>query len=166
MTCPLKNKESAHVLLDYTARRLDGPTAAVLDQHICECPECALFRMEQSAVWAAMDTWEPMPVSTDFNRRLWQRIDAVAVEPWYKTLAAWLQVADWKPVFPLAAAILVIAAGFLLDHTGERSVIPGNAGFGVSLREADQVEQMLDDIQLLHQFDSVASPAADTTKKM
>ena len=61
--------------------------------------------------------------------------------------------ADWKPVFPLAVAVVVITAGFLLDHPGDRADVRG-----VSVKEADQVEQTLDDIQLLHQFDSVATP--------
>jgi hypothetical protein len=166
MTCPLKTKETTHVLLDYTARRLDAPRAVLLEQHMDGCPECALYRLEQAAVWDALDTWEAPPVAMDFNRRLWQRIDAAAVEPWYKTLAASLRFADWKPVLPLTAAILVVAAGFLLDHSGDRAVMPGNAVSGVSVREADQVEQMLDDIQLLHQFDSAVLPATSNPKSM
>ncbi len=51
----------------------------------------------------------------DFNRRLWQRIDAAAAVPWYKNFGA-----IWKPAIPLTAAIVVIAAVFLLDHPGAR----------------------------------------------
>jgi hypothetical protein len=166
MNCPLETKETGHVLLDYAARRLEAATVALLEKHMEGCPECASFRREQSAVWDALDAWEPAPIGAEFNRRLWQQIDAVAVEPWYKTLAAWLRYADWKPVFPLAAAILVIAAAFLVDHGGNRAGISGNSGSGVSVREADQLEQMLDDIQFLHQLDSVALSAGVIPKTM
>ena len=40
-----------------------------------------LFRSEQAAVWEALDVWEPAPVSVDFNRKLWRRIDAAAADP-------------------------------------------------------------------------------------
>ena len=99
--------------------------------------------------------WEPAPVSLDFNRRLWQRIDAAASAPWYKGLAEALRFANWKPVIPLTAAALVMAAGFLLDHPRN-----GNQAQGVSVTEADQVEQTLDDIQLLRQFDGITPSAS------
>jgi anti-sigma factor RsiW len=162
MTCPLETKEKTDLLLDYSAGRLDAQAMAMLEKHLESCPACASFRAEQAAMWRALDAWDPPPVSVDFNRRLWQRIDAVAAEPWYKSLAASLRLADWKPVFPLTAAILLIAAGFLFDHPGWRAVAPGSAGQNVSVKEADQVEQTLDDIQLLHQFDS----GADNPKSM
>jgi hypothetical protein len=54
----------------------------------------------------------------------------------------------------------MIAAGFLLDHPGTRT-----SATGVSVREADQVEQTLDDIQLLHQLDAVTPPGAPDEKR-
>src|SRR2546429_6442876 len=136
MTCPLETKDTADLLLDYSAGRLDAARTTTLERHMEDCSACASFRAEQSAMWEALDAWEPAPVSTDFNRRLWRRIDAVAAEPWYKALASSLRFADWKPVFPLAVAVVVIAAGFLLDHPGDRADVRG-----VSVKEADQVEQ-------------------------
>ena len=46
----------------------------------------ARFSLQQTAVWDALDEWEPPPVSMDFNRRLWQRIDRAAEVPWYRGL--------------------------------------------------------------------------------
>jgi hypothetical protein len=162
MTCPLQTKET-DLLLDDSAGRLkrrgmDAARAATLAQHMETCPQCVSFRKEQKAVWDALDLWEPVPVSTEFNRRLWQRIDAAAAAPWYISLAQSLRFANWKPVVPLTAAILVIAGGFLLDHPGGKSSVPG-----VSVNEADQVEQTLDDIQLLHQLDGVTAPGNSKT---
>jgi hypothetical protein len=161
MTCPLQTEQS-DILLDYSAGRLDALKTAALVEHMDNCTACATFRLEQSAVWHALDLWEPAPVSLDFNRRLWQKIDAAnAMAPWFQSLRDSLRFANWKPVMPLTAAILVIAAGFLLDHPAAR-----RAAAGVSVNEADQVEQALDDLQLLHQLDAVASPAAGTSKQM
>jgi anti-sigma factor RsiW len=169
MNCPLKRVETTDLLLEYSARRLDASKAAVLARHIEVCAECSAFLAGQTAVWDALDAWEPPPVSMDFNRRLWQRIDRAAEMPWYRGLFDALRAANWKPVFPMAAAVLVIAGGFLLDHRGERAVTPNSATpgvSGVSIIEADQLDQTLDDIQLLRQLDSVApSGSSDRAPK-
>jgi hypothetical protein len=148
VTCPVKTNE-ADLLLEYSAGRLDAPRAAGLEHHLKTCLQCASFLREQTAVWNALDLWEPAPVSLDFNRRLWQRIEAT---PWYAGLFEAIRFANWKPALPLSAALLMIAAGFMLDHPGRRKPVPG-----VSVKEATQVEQALEDIQLLHQLDSVVS---------
>ena len=125
---------------------------------------CVCTAGQMAGVGCRFDAWEPPPVSVDFNRRLWQRIDRAAELPWYRGLFGALRAANWKPVFPMAAAVLVIAGGFLLDHPGERAVTPKGATTGVSVIEADQLEQTLDDIQLLRQLDSVAP--GSTSKQM
>jgi len=163
MNCPLKSEGTQREdvmdqLIEYAAGRLDAAKAAALDVHVGNCVACHAFVQQQAEVWDALDAWEPTPVSMDFNRRLWQRIDAAARSPWYRNLAGALRGANWKPVFPLAAAVLVIAGGFLLDHRGgpaSSASVPG-----VSVIEADQLEQTLDDIQLLRQLDAVATPNA------
>jgi anti-sigma factor RsiW len=157
MDCPLKREETADLLLDYAARRLDAARAATLEHHMEDCAECRAFRMEQTAVWDALDAWEPMPVSIDFNRRLWQRIDRAGQAPWYRSLADSLRSVNWKPAFPLAAAILAIAGGFLLDHPGNKAAAPAPVP-GVSVTQADQLEQTLDDIQMLRLLDSTNAP--------
>jgi anti-sigma factor RsiW len=148
VTCPFRTSEP-DLLLEHSAGRLDPARAALIEEHIEKCPECASFRMEQAAVWNALDLWQPAPVSLDFNRRLWQRIDAT---PWYAGVMDAIRFANWKPVMPLTAAILVIAVGFLLDNPGGQTSAPG-----VSFKEASQVEQTLEDLQLLHQLDSAVT---------
>ena len=171
--CPLRKEETADLWLDYSAKRLDAAGVAMLERHGENCLECSKFRMEQTVVWDALDRWEPMPVSMDFNRRLWRRIDAAANAPWYRSLADSLRFANWKAVFPLAATILVIAGGFLLDHP--RNSAPGNRApgnraaasiEGVSVTQADQLEQTLDDIQMLRQLDGANTPNGGSSKRM
>ena len=161
MNCPIRNltgadQETAEVLLAYTARRLDPARTALLESHMDSCPNCAEFRAGQDLVWQALDAWEALPVTPDFNRRLYQRIDAEQAAPWYRRLftTPW---ASWKPALPLAAACLVVAAGFVMDHpVSTMSQAPVSA-IRVTVTEAEQVETALDDIQLLRQLDSSAS---------
>lgn len=155
MNCPLKTEENSALLLDYPAGRLTPDEVAAIEKHIAICPDCAALHREQTAVWNALDGWEPAPVSLDFNRRLWQRIDTANAAPWYRQLAGSLRFGNWKPAVPLAAAVLMVAAGFMLDHPGSRTAAqPTPAAAAVSVSDANQVEQTLDDIQLLRQFDS------------
>jgi anti-sigma factor RsiW len=146
------------VLLDYTAGRLDAARSAKVEKHVRRCESCATFRMGQAEVWAALDGWDAPPVSSSFDRRVWQKIGEAAAAPWHRRLADALRFPAWKPAVPLAATMLVIAAGFVFDHRAPRATQPRGAEVqGVSITEVDQVEKALDDIQLLRQFDAAAS---------
>jgi anti-sigma factor RsiW len=173
--CPLKSESSIgenslDLLLDYSAGKLDGePNKArriALEDHMAECSDCAAFRVGQAEVWQALDVWEPEPVSMDFNRRLWQKIDSAAAAPWYRKLADSLRMGAWKPALPLTAAVFLVAAGFMMDH---RNVLPNSATpsvamtDGVSVSEADQVEKTLDDIQLLRQLDAGSGNSSNSS---
>jgi len=161
MNCPIQNEETAELLLAYTARRLDPAKTAILESHMDVCAQCAQFRTQQELVWQALDAWEAPPVTPDFNRRLYQRIESEAAAPWYTRLftTPW---AMWKPAIPLACAAMLIMAGFVLDHPA--SLAPSTSpAIRVSVTEAEQVENALDDLQLLRQLDTgAASPAAET----
>jgi anti-sigma factor RsiW len=156
MNCPIRNEETAELLLAYTARRLDPARTAVLEEHMNVCAQCAEFRAGQELVWQALDAWEAPPVTPDFNRRLYQRIEAEAAEPWYKRLFT-TSLATWKPAVPLAAACLVVVAAFVFDHPVATVQPTSSPAFRVSnVAEAEQVENALDDLQLLRQLDSSA----------
>ena len=161
MNCPLERQDfredNIDILLDYSAGKLDPAGVSALEEHMNVCSGCAAFRAGQAAVWKALDIWEPEPVGVDFNRNLWRKIDAAAAAPWYRKLADSLRMGAWKPALPLAAAVVLVAAGFMMDHRGPISVTPGVVvSEGVSVSEADQVEKTLDDIQLLRQLDAGA----------
>ena len=165
MDCPLQSENTLDILLDYSAGKLDRVRAAQFEQHQLVCAECSAFLAGQTDVWQTLDVWEPEPVSADFNRRLWQRIDAETSAPWYRKLADALRMGAWKPAIPLTAAVLLVTAGFMLDHQSARPVTPAmeTAG-GVSVIDADQVEKTLDDIQLLGKLDaSAAEPNSSRT---
>ncbi|MES1258099.1 MAG: hypothetical protein ABUS51_06700 [Acidobacteriota bacterium] len=162
MNCPLLSEQTADVLLDYSAGRLEGAKAAKLEAHMTRCARCAGFRAGQTELWAVLDAWEPQPVSMGFNRELWRKIDQAAAAPWHRKLADALRFGGGEQAFPLATATVLVVAGILLDHHRPAATSQNFASPGVSMTEADQVEKTLDDIQLLRQFDAVA---ADTSKR-
>lgn len=164
MTCPsrrgdmIKNAPPAPtLLLDYALGRLSGAQASAVAQHANECDDCAAALLEYSSVSDALDMWEAPPVSTHFNRRLWDRIESAASAPFHVRVADWFRFHSLKPAIPVAAVALVFAAGFLLDHASTMN--KPSATSGVSATEAEQAERTLDDLQLLRQFDAaVAAP--------
>jgi len=167
MICPLKSEETVDVLLDYSAGRLDQERSALLAEHMIACADCAAFGIRQTEVWEALDAWEPEPVGLDFNRRMWQKIDAAAAAPWYRKLADSLRMGAWKPALPLTAAVVMVAAGFMIDHQKAVSVTPGVTNSAVvSVTDAEQVEKTLDDIQMLRQLDAAAGNETNSSKTM
>ena len=162
MKCPLSREDTADVLLDYSAGRLDKARASLLARHMETCDACAAFGVQQAALWSALDEWEPEPVSMDFNRRMWQKIDLLDAAPWHRRLADSLRLGSWKPGFALVAAVVLVATAFVMDHSGAVAVSPSVSITepGVSITEVDQVEKTLDDVQLLKQFDSTVTETA------
>src|ERR1035437_2599217 len=75
MNCPLETRENAQLLLDYCTRKLEPESVATLDRHIAICGACREFARSQRAVWEALDAWQTAPVSTDFDSRLYRRIE-------------------------------------------------------------------------------------------
>lgn len=158
MICPSRRKDTT-LLLDHASGRLAPAQSAPVAQHVSECDDCAAALLEYSSVSDALDMWEAPAISTHFNRRLWERIEAAASAPWHVRVADWFRFHSLKPAIPVAAAALVIAAGFWFDHPS--GVSHPAATSHVTATEADQAERTLDDLQLLRQFDAaVAAPGS------
>ncbi len=171
MSCQIKSEEHTDHLLAYSAGQLRGEAAARLELHMLACEDCAAFGKQQTSVWNLLDAWEPRPVSADFDRRLYAKIDAAESASWLDRAIAsiqeFFQPVLARPALPLAAASLVIAAGFVLDHPGKRlNSNNDQASLHVSSVEinkvvVDQVETTLDDMEMLRQFD----PKTDEVSK-
>jgi anti-sigma factor RsiW len=151
--------ENAELLLAYCARRLDLETQTVLERHMAACPACREFQQGQQAVWNALDAWEAMPVSDDFDRRLYRRIEEEeARASWWSRLTR-----PFRPMFepPLlsrgvpfaAAACLLLVAGMILERPGS-VVVPDEVTADARMEsiQPDQVERTLDDMEMLRQF--------------
>jgi len=154
MNCPLGTRDHAELLVAYSTRKLDAADTAAVEEHIGVCAACREFVRGQKAVWDALDIWEAEPISADFNRRLYQRIDAQVT--WWDR---WMQ-----PLRPLifhrtaslaAAACFVLAVGLVLDQT---ATPPRQAARASAVAEVegglqpDQVLKALDDMEALSRF--------------
>jgi anti-sigma factor RsiW len=93
MRCPLDSGESAELIVGYGARTLEPDTTAAFQRHIESCAECSKLVAAQEAVWAALDEWHALPVSANFDQRLFQRIEEA------ESRGAW-----WKRVLVPAAS--------------------------------------------------------------
>src|SRR5574337_1028204 len=85
--CPLlSGEENAGLLLDYCNRKLAPELASVFERHMEHCPACRAFAESQMAVWSALDDFEAMPISEDFDQRLFARLEAEQQAPWWSRL--------------------------------------------------------------------------------
>ena len=152
MRCPIETPENAELLLAYCSRKLDPAPAAILKDHIEICPACREFARGQQAVWSALDDWDAAPVSTDFDRRLYQRI-AQNVGWWERLIRPMRPVLFTKGLPITAAAAVLIVAGVLLERP---SAIPPASQ--VEAVAPDQAEHALEEMELIRQFSEILRP--------
>ena len=161
MRCPIETQENAELLLSYSARRLNPECTAILEAHMELCPACREFRDGQRALWEALDQWEARPISPDFDRRLYRKIEEQEQLAWWSRAFRSLRPMFVRPPLPLAAtACLVLVAGFLID--GPARVNPGADS---QIRgEVEQVERTLDDLDMLRQFNLAPAQDVDNSR--
>jgi anti-sigma factor RsiW len=148
MNCPIESHNPER-LVDYAAGALDPESARALVRHFAGCAPCRSMAAGQTAVWKALDEWEAPPVSPDFNRRLYRRIDEEVRLSWWERLTRPFRPMPLRQALPLTAtAGLLLVAGLLVQHPVRFAPA---AQPGETVR-ADQVERTLDDLDLLRQF--------------
>lgn len=161
MECPLLAQENAELLLAYCARKLDSESQIILERHMEHCDACREFGEAQKLVWRALDAWEASPVSMDFDRRLYRRIEGEQQRGWLGRLFSPVTPASLPPIFrpalPLAAACVTLVAMFLIHAPTQ-----GDLSQQVRTEKVDveKVESALEDLDMLQQF-SVVSTAAE-----
>jgi anti-sigma factor RsiW len=146
MNCPMKLGENAGILLDYAAGKLNAEARVQIERHIETCPACIEF----AGVCQALDNWEPVEVSLDFDRRLYARIEQDV--PWWTRLL--------RPLNPLfrhsvpigAAAGVVIMAGLLMNRPASVPASPAPQSAQVEALQPEQVESALDEMEMLREF--------------
>jgi hypothetical protein len=151
MKCPMETGESVDLLVPYAARKLDAGTLAALERHLEACSACREFADGQRAVWGALDVWEAAPVSSDFDRRLSERI-AERVGWWELALRPLRPLMGWR-VLPVAAAACAAILGAMLLERPSGPVRPAPVTAQVEAMQPDQVEHALDDLEMISQFD-------------
>jgi anti-sigma factor RsiW len=154
MNCPLENNNS-EILLDYCSRRLSLEATLLVEAHVEHCPECKGMTASQKAVWDALDQWEAEPVSADFDRRLYARIEQRGDGLWAR-LAGFAAGIHFRPAFTLGAACATVVFALLLQ--GPQMPRPDQSDPSIRLEAADleQAERALEDMDMLKNLGVVA----------
>ena len=157
MNCPIESR-NPEMLVDHANGKLDLATARGLEQHLAGCSACQEVVVRQAAIWRALDTWEAAPISPDFDRRLYRRIDEEVNSSWWERAMRPFRTMPLRHALPLTeTAGLLLMAGVLLQNPGHVApATPHN-----ELVRANQVERTLDDLDLLRQFS--AADSAEST---
>jgi len=149
--CPLiSGEENADILLDYCNRKLDPALAELFEQHMEYCPACRAFAESQTAVWNALDAFEAMPVSPDFDRRLFDRIEREERASWWSQVRNWLSGPVWRPAIPVAA-LLVLAAGIWMRPSAVTPEPVEPTKMATAL-DPEQIDTALEDMEMLRQL--------------
>lgn len=152
--CPLASgEENVDILLDYCNRKLDPALVEVFEKHMEICADCKAFSASQMAVWDALDAFEAMPISPDFDRKLMARIEREEQPLWSRL---WNRMtaggtATWRPLVPVAAA-MVLAVGLWMRPV---TAPPREAALPIiadSQIDAEQIETVLEDMEMLRQL--------------
>ena len=162
MNCQIEGRDATELILAYCAGKLDRPRAATVEEHIRTCAGCRAMAGGQQAVWSALETWEAPPVSPDFDRRLYARIE--------KEVSLWdLILRPFRPLFvrqglPIAAAAaVVIMAGVLMERpAGITSGMQGPTSATVESVAPDQAEQTLQEMEMMRELNRLVHPDADS----
>ena len=152
MNCPTKRNEDAEILLDYCAQTLSPMQTAEFEIHLQQCADCSRLVEAQKEVWGALEAWTPVPVSVNFDARLYARIAKEETAPaWQLWLRRIFQPPVpyplWKSAVPLIAACAVLAAGLAVrmpDATNAKQ--PQLRADKVDI---EKLEQTLEDFDIL-----------------
>jgi anti-sigma factor RsiW len=180
MKCLIETRESVDLLLAYGAGKLDSENTALLERHIGICPACREFANGQRALWEALDTWEAAPVTPDFDRRLYQRIEkevswwSLLMRPFRPMPAGapgGLSHSAFRQGLPVAAAaFVVVMAGALLQPPALRNQpvkpqpAPQTESVQIEQVQPEQVEHALEAMQMLSDFSHQARPAGNDSQ--
>ena len=100
-------------------------------------------------VWKALDEWDAIPVSRDFDARLYERIEKEQSTVWGR-IKHWLQPAGggfgWRPAAAMAAMFVVLLGGSVF-----RVQNMPDAGTPVVMeaQEIEQAEKALEDVEMV-----------------
>jgi hypothetical protein len=98
----------------------------------------------------------------DFDRRLYRRIEEQDRMGWWTRVFGSMRPMFLRPALPLAAmACLVLVAGFIIDEP--RKMFAPAAEVPQAVREVEQVERTLEDLEMLRQFNLV-TPVSDSDR--
>jgi anti-sigma factor RsiW len=165
MNCPTE-RGAPEVLLDYCAGRLSADAAREFEEHLAACGCCRETAAGQQAVWSALDGWEPVPVSADFDRRLYARIARdEAGRGWWSmrvvSISARLLPFNWRPALPAVAACAAMGLALMIQSPAPDRALPvSDPQVRAEHLDLEQVESALDDLDMLKKIGAVSDASA------
>jgi len=141
---------------------LDPRVSSILEGHLAICPSCREFARNQQAVWETLEQWEATPVSADFDRRLYARIE--------QDIGFWQRLMKplgparlrWNPLAAAAACAVLLMAGVMVDrHPSAPVVQPAKDMAQVEPVQPEQVERALDAMDMLSEFSHRVKDSTD-----
>jgi anti-sigma factor RsiW len=163
MNCPIENRESAELLMDFCSGKVEPAAAAVLEGHIEVCPACREFTSHQRAVWQALDGWEAPPVSADFDRRLYRRIEKEV--SWWEMFIRPFRPMLFRQGLPItAAAAVVLVASVLLDRPSVVPVPTPPESAQVEAVAPEQAETALQEMELMRELNALVHADTENPK--
>jgi hypothetical protein len=153
MDCPLQSGKGTELIISYGAGTLEPETQAAFAAHRKTCAQCREVAAAQLEVWSALDEFHPLPISADFDEKLYRRIAEEEQYTWWQRLLRtnW----TWRPAMPAVAACAVLIAAFVLKTPW--STTPPDVPSQPKL-QIEQVERALDDLEMLKQVGMEAAP--------
>ena len=149
----METRERAGLVVGYCSGSLAAEEAAAVARHLETCAECRAVVEEQRRVWSALEAWEAPAVSTEFDQRLYARIEAAERRAWWRS-PGWLQ-----PAFSVGLASVVVAAVLLVRIPSAPTTQVQSRSESVDI---EQVERALEDMEMLKQLD--ATPATEAAR--
>ena len=142
----------------------------MVEAHLRTCGNCRDLLRAQQALEEVLDEWEPDPISPDFNRRFWARVERenrrYPAARWFASLAARWTPLSWQPVASLAAAC-VLAAAALSIQVPNALRYGGEPSHPTAERiDVEQVERTLEDIEMLQQLNPAPAAEADESRSI
>jgi len=159
MNCLTQFGENSELLLAYSAGKLNPETKAEWDRHLETCAGCRELVRRQESVWAALDAWEAAPVSPDFDRRLYHRIEQEV--SWWDRLLRPFRPMLVRQALPVAAALLVmLTASSLYRQPASLQPAPQTESAQLENVQPEQVENAVQAMQMLSDFSHQVKAAA------
>ncbi len=165
MNCPSKTRNGRLRLIEFATGRARAMERMELQFHADSCPACRSLIDEQRQVFAALDGWDAVAPSRDFNRKLYARFELEANRSWFRRFQQVFEHPAWigRSSYPLAIAAVLVVGFFAGDAsrfiTRWRGIVPATtapAAAPATVQDPTaQLIQALDDLQLLDQIDSV-----------
>lgn len=156
--CPVQTQETAGLLLEYLDRRLDPAVAIGVERHVAACGDCQKVVSAQRAVWDALDGWQPSQISSDFNERLFARLEAEKAKPgWFASIRDFARINfSMRAAIPAAVACTLLVGVFAYRASNQTGSVETTAEVTV---DVEQAETTLADIDAMQQLG--VSQAAD-----